>query len=66
MIDSLEAQGRAILAAALIVRGAGGGPGDAAGGQWVPDSAGMRLRELTDYIYRLLRQMNRMSRSNRI
>jgi hypothetical protein len=54
MMDTLEAQARAILAAALIVRGAVEVPAMPAGGQSVPDSAGVRLRELTDYIYRLL------------
>jgi hypothetical protein len=53
-MDPLEAQARAIIAAALIVRGAVEVPLIPSGGQRVPDAAGMRLRELTDYVYRLL------------
>ena len=49
-----EAQARAILAAALIVRGAVEVPSIPQGGQRVPDAAGIRLRELTDYLYRLV------------
>jgi len=53
-MDPLEAQAKAIIAAALIVRGAVEVPSVPPGGQRVPDGAGMRLRELTDYLYRLL------------
>jgi hypothetical protein len=53
-MDPIEAQARAIIAAALIVRGAVEVPAMPSSGQRVPDSAGVRLRELTDYIYRLL------------
>jgi hypothetical protein len=53
-MDPLEAQARAIIAAALIVRGAVEVPAMPSGGQRMPDSAGVRLRELTDYVYRLL------------
>ena len=53
-MDPLEAQARAIIAAALIVRGAVEVPAMPSSGQRMPDSAGVRLRELTDYIYRLL------------
>ena len=53
-MDPLEAQTRATIAAALIVRGAVEIPLIPTAGQRVPDSAGMRLRELTDYVYRLL------------
>jgi hypothetical protein len=52
-MDPLEGQAKAILAAALIVRGAVEVP-TVPTGQRVPDAAGMRLRELTDYLYRLL------------
>jgi hypothetical protein len=51
-MDALEAQARAIIAAALIVRGAVEVPSVPSGDQW--DTAGMRLRELTDYVYRLV------------
>jgi hypothetical protein len=54
MMDPLEAQARAIIAAALIVRGAVEIPSLPSPGQQLPDSAGVRLRELTDYVYRLL------------
>jgi len=53
-MDPLEAQGRAIIAAALIVRGVVEIPALPSEGQRVPDGAGVRLRELTDYIYRLV------------
>jgi hypothetical protein len=54
-MDSREAHTRALLAAALIVRGAveiPALPDD--DGRQVPDPAGIRLRELTDYLYRLI------------
>jgi hypothetical protein len=53
-MDPLEAQTRAIIAAALIVRGAVEVPLIPTGAQRLPDAAGMRLRDLTDYVYRLL------------
>jgi len=53
-MDPLEAQTRAIIAAALIMRGAVEVPLIPTGGQRLPDAAGMRLRDLTDYVYRLL------------
>ena len=53
-MDPAEVQARAIIAAALIVRGAVEVPAMPSGGQEVPDRAGVRLRELTDYVYRLL------------
>jgi hypothetical protein len=54
MMDPLEGQARAIIAAALIVRGAVEVPAIPTGTERVPDTGGMRLRELTDYVYRLL------------
>jgi len=54
MMDPLEAQARAIIGAALIVRGAVEIPTLPSAGQRVPDAAGVRLRELTEYVYRLL------------
>ena len=54
LMDPLEGQARAIIAAALIVRGAVEVPAIPTGTQRVPDAGGMRLRELTDYVYRLL------------
>jgi hypothetical protein len=53
-MDPLEAQTRAIIAAALIVRGAVEIPTMPSPGQRLPDTARVRLRELTDYVYRLL------------
>ena len=53
-MDPMERQARAIIAAALIVRGAVEVPAIPTGTQRVPDAGGMRLRELTDYVYRLL------------
>ena len=53
-MDPVEAQARAIIAAALIVRGAVEIPAMPSGSQRGPDAAGVRLRDLTDYVYRLL------------
>ena len=53
-MDPVEAQGRAIIAAALIVRGAVEVPALPSANQRLPDDAGVRLRELTDYVYRLI------------
>jgi len=53
-MDPLEAQARIIIAAALIVRGAVEIPTLPSAGQRLPDAAGVRLRELTDYVYQLL------------
>ena len=53
-MDPLEAQARAIIAAALIMRGAVEVPSIPTGHQRGPDEAGVRLRELTDYVYRLI------------
>jgi hypothetical protein len=53
-MDPVEAQARAIIAAALIVRGAVEVPSLPTGGQRALDGAGVRLRDLTDYVYRLV------------
>jgi len=53
-MDPSEGQAKAIIAAALIVRGAVEVPVRPTGTQRLPDESGMRLRELTDYVYRLL------------
>lgn len=52
-MEPWEAQARASIAAALIVRGAVEVPSVPPQGR-LPDDAGMRLRELTEYIYRLV------------
>jgi hypothetical protein len=54
MMEPWEGQARAIIAAALIVRGAVEVPAIPTGTGRVPDAGGMRLRELTDYVFRLL------------
>lgn len=53
-MDPLEGQARAIIAAALIVRGAVEVPSIPSDGERVSDPAGVRLRELTEYVYRLV------------
>lgn len=53
-MDPLERQARAIIAAALIVRGAVEVPSLPSDHDQVPDAAGVRLRELTEYVYRLV------------
>jgi hypothetical protein len=53
-MDPLEGQARAIIAAALIVRGAVEVPSMPSDGDRAPDPAGVRLRELTEYVYRLV------------
>jgi len=53
-MDAVETQAKAIIAAGLIVRGAVEVPSIPDGRHALPDAAGLRLRELTDYIYRLI------------
>ena len=53
-MDPWEIQAKTAIASALIVRGAVEVPALPRDGQRLPDSAGMRLRELTDYLYRLI------------
>jgi hypothetical protein len=53
-MDGWEAQARAIIAAALITRGAVEVPAIPTRGERFADAAGVRLRELTDYVYRLI------------
>jgi hypothetical protein len=53
-MDSSEVLARATIAAALIVRGAVEVPSMPTGDNLLPDSAGFRLRELTEYVYRLI------------
>jgi len=54
MMDSSEAQARASIAAALIVRGAVQVPSLPRDDDEMPDPAGVRLRDLTDYVFRLI------------
>jgi hypothetical protein len=53
-MDSSEAQAKATIAAALIVRGAVEVPSLPETDDHAPDAASVRLRELTDYVYRLV------------
>ena len=53
-MNPVEAQARATIAASLIVRGAVEIPSIPDGRHALPDEAGIRLRELTDYVYRLV------------
>ena len=53
-MNPAEAQARATIAAALIVRGAVEVPALPGPGNRLPDAGALRLRELTDYLYRLL------------
>ena len=54
IVNPSEAQARATIAAALIIRGAVEVPSLPATGDRLPDSGGLRLRELTEYLYRLI------------
>ena len=53
-MDPSEAQARATIAAALIIRGAVEVPSIPGRSDRLPDAAGVRLRELTDYLYRII------------
>jgi hypothetical protein len=53
-VDPIEAQSRAIIASALIVRGAIAIPSMHTDGARLSHAEGLRLRELTDHLYRLL------------
>ena len=53
-MEPWEAQARATIAAALIVRGAVEIPALPSEGERAPGLAAVRLRELTDYVYQLV------------
>ena len=53
-MDPSEIQARASIAAALIVSRAVEVPTIPTSGEWSQDSAALRLRDLTDYIYQML------------
>jgi hypothetical protein len=57
-MDPSEAQARAMIAAALIMRGAVEIPSIPTDDDHGPDAAGLRLCELTDYVYRLITTEN--------
>jgi hypothetical protein len=54
IMDRIEAQSRAIIASALIVRGAIDVPSTPTDGAQLSQAEGLRLRALTDHLYRLL------------
>jgi len=49
-----EIQARATIAAALIVSRAVEVPAIPLSGNWAQDSAALRLRDLTDYVYQMI------------
>jgi hypothetical protein len=53
-MDMSEIQARATIAAALITSHAVEVPTIPRKGDWTNDDAAMRLRELTEYVYRVL------------
>jgi hypothetical protein len=53
-MESTEIQARITIAAALIERGAVEIPTIPTSGDWSKDTAALRLRDLTDYIYQMI------------
>jgi hypothetical protein len=53
-MDSMEIQAKAMIAAALITSHAVELPTIPARGEWSNDDAGLRLRDLTDYVYQMI------------
>lgn len=53
-MEPTEIQARALIAAALIVSRAVEAPTIPTSGNWQDDSAGLRLRDLTDYVYLMI------------
>jgi hypothetical protein len=53
-MDPIEIQVRATIAAALIVSRAVELPTIPSSGEWSSDSAALRLRDLTDYVYQMI------------
>ena len=53
-MDPSEIQARATIAAALIVCRAVEVPAMPTSGDWSMDTAALRLRDLTDYVYRVI------------
>jgi hypothetical protein len=53
-MEPSEIQARATIAAALIVSRAVEAPAIPIAGDWSKDSAALRLRELTDYVFQLI------------
>jgi len=53
-MEPLEIQARATIAAALIVSRAVEVPAIPMSGDWSHDTAAIRLRDLTDYVYQMI------------
>jgi hypothetical protein len=53
-METGELQAKAAIAAALIVSHAVEVPAIPGRGDWSRDEAGLRLRDLTDYVYQLI------------
>ena len=53
-MELAEVQARAIIAAALILSRAVEVPSIPTSGDWSKDSAAIRLRDLTDYVYQMI------------
>ncbi len=53
-MEPTEIQARATIAAALIVSHAVEVPAIPTSGDWSKDSAAIRLRDLTDYVYMMI------------
>jgi hypothetical protein len=53
-MDPMEIQARATIAAALIMSRAVEVPTIPTRGEWSQDTAALRLRDLTDYIYQMI------------
>ena len=53
-MEPLEIQARATIAAALIVSRAVEVPAIPMSGDWSQDTAALRLRDLTDYVYQMI------------
>jgi len=53
-MEPMEIQAKATIAAALIVSRAVQVPTIPTSGDWSQDSAAIRLRDLTDYVYQMI------------
>lgn len=53
-MDPSEIQAKATIAAALIVSRAVEAPTIPTSGDWSQDTAALRLRDLTDYVYQMI------------
>jgi hypothetical protein len=53
-MDAHEIQAKAIIAAALIASRAVEAPTIPTSGDWSKDTAALRLRDLTDYVYQMI------------